>query len=189
MTLSKTLPKNWISSPAGAFVAGALILACAAAARPDGGPPAGDGRVVLGTFDSRAIAVAWGGSETFKSAMNDLVQQLADAQEAGDEERVAELEAHGPELQAKLHRQGFSTASVDDILEHIRDEIPAIATQAGVDVIVSKWDIVYHGPSASVIDVTDQLVAALEPDERALKSAREIVQQEPVPLEELRHDH
>ena len=48
-----------------------------------------------------------------------------------------------PEVWARRkqsHRQGFSTAPVDEILEHIKDDLPKIAKKAGVGSIISKWD-------------------------------------------------
>ncbi|MHC5210270.1 MAG: hypothetical protein ACYTG2_06100 [Planctomycetota bacterium] len=183
---------------ASALAAGVLILACAAAVRPAGAPAAGDrvaaGQadvtpIVLGTFDSRAVAVAWVGSDAFRAIMAGLHQDLADAKAAGDEARVAELEALGPQMQARIHRQGFSTAPVHDILEHIRGELPALAGQAGVDVIVSKWDLVYQAPSASFVDVTELLAGAFEPDEKTWKTIRDLVTTDPVPADQLEHDH
>ncbi|MDD3142946.1 MAG: hypothetical protein PHG32_01995 [Candidatus Cloacimonetes bacterium] len=95
------------------------------------------------------------------------------------------METLGPALQQLMHKQGFSTWPVDDILERIKDQIPEIAKQAGVDIIVCKWDIVYQLPGVEFIDVTDLLVMPFAPDASTLdliKSLREI---EPVSLEEL----
>ena len=75
--------------------------------------------LVLGTFDSRSVAIAYANSETFRSHLADLHDQLADARAEGDTQRVAELEAYGPALQARLHAQGFSTASVADTRKFI----------------------------------------------------------------------
>ena len=36
--------------------------------------------------------------------------------------------------------QGFSTAPVTNILEQIKDKLPAINNKAGVSVLLSKWD-------------------------------------------------
>jgi len=173
-----------VSWQAGAGVVGALVLACTAAATSGDAP-----RVVLGTFDSRAVAIAYAGSEAFRTYLSGLYEELAQAKAAGNDARVAELEAFGPQLQERLHLQGYSTASVADILAHIEDELPALAARAGVDAIVSRWDLVYRSPSARFVDVTDLLVAEFDPDARTLQSAREIVEQEPVPADELRDDH
>ena len=160
---------------------GALVLACAATM----GPPADPTPLTLGTFDSRALAIAYTGSEAFQAHMADLHQQLADAHAADDTARVSELEALGPAMQARLHGQGFSTAPVDDLLEHIEDALPGIAADAGVDVIVSKWDLTYEREGLVLVDVTVALAARFEPDERTWTSIREIMRQEPVALEEL----
>ena len=61
------------------------------------------------------------------------------------------------------------------------------AVWARVDRIVSKWDeeaIAALG-SAERVDVTMELVQAMETDERQLKAVRQIGKQPPIPLEEL----
>ncbi|TDJ71199.1 MAG: hypothetical protein E2O39_08740 [Planctomycetota bacterium] len=141
--------------------------------------------VVVGTFDSRAVLMAYVGSDAFKDSMEELYADLARAKAAGDEKRIAELEAFGPELQQRIHRQGFGTAPVDDIIARIADELPAIAAEAGVEVIVSKWALAYRGPTAQFVDVTDLLTAEFDPSAETLQGIREIVAQEPVPLDQL----
>ncbi len=87
------------------------------------------------------------------------------------------------------HEQGFGTAPVDDIIARIEDKLPAIAKQAGVDVIVSKWTLAYRNPTARFVDVTDLLAAEFDPDEETWKGIREIVETEPVPLDQLKEEH
>jgi len=174
------------------FAAGSLFLACVAAvgsANPPAGAGDGKGQVRLGTFDSRSIAVAHFKSPEYDAYLKGLFQELDQAKQDGDEQRVQELEAFGPALQKKMHEQGFSTASVADILKKIEDQLPGIAEQAGVDVIVSKWDLAYQGSGAELVDVTDLLVAAFHPGEEGLKTAREIRKHEPVPMDQLDHEH
>ena len=101
-------------------------------------------KVRVGTFDSRAVAMAYFGSEAFKRQLNDMRAEYENAKAAGDEKRVKELDAEGPALQELMHKQGFSTWPVDHILEAIKKQIPEIAAKADVDVIVSKWDMVYQ---------------------------------------------
>jgi hypothetical protein len=147
-------------------------------------------RVVLGTFDSRAVAVAYVRSDAFEERMRGLQAELAEAQEAGDEARVAELEVMGPALQAEIHRQGFGAAPVDDIVALIADELPGIAAKAGVDVIVSKWVVAYRHQESETVDVTERLASAFDPDEATWRSIRDLVKTAPVPLEDLaKHDH
>ena len=52
-------------------------------------------KVRVGTFDSRAVAMAYFGSEPFKRQLNDLRAEYEKAKAAGDEKRVKELGAQG----------------------------------------------------------------------------------------------
>ena len=169
---------------------GGLLVLTLAAQEPAVSPQAP--RVVVGTFDSRAIAVAYIRSDAHAKRLNKLRAEveaaLAEARAAGDEARVAELEARGPALQRKAHQQGFSTAPVDDILVHVEDQLPAIAKEAGVDVIVSKWVLTYKRPTASFVDVTEALVAEFDPDEATMKVIKQLLATDPVPLDQLGED-
>jgi hypothetical protein len=119
-----------------------LSIVSAPAQEPATNPPGGKQRV--GVYDSRAIAVAFMGSEVYQATVGkQLTAMRAEhdaAKAAGNQKRVAELEAEGQARQVLLHKQGFSTAPVDDILTLIQDKMPEIAKAAGVGPIVSKWD-------------------------------------------------
>jgi len=146
----------------------------------------------IGIYDSRAIAVAFVGSEVFKAIvgkkMADMMAEYKKAGSEGDEKRVEELKAWGEAQQALLHKQGFSTAPVDDILGHITDRLPEIKKQAKVDMLLSKWNtqaLAKH-KQAEQVDVTMLLVEAFKPNEKQKKSAIEIQKHEPVPLEKMK---
>ena len=124
--------------------------------------------VRVGTFDSRALAVAYTPSAHFKA-------WLAEVRERNDEKA-------GLARQALMHKQGFSTMPVDDILAVIADDLPGVAEKAGVDVIVSKWRIAYMRDDVEFVDVTDLLVQLFEPDERVLKTVKEMKDVAPLPL-------
>ncbi len=141
--------------------------------------------VVVGTFDSRAIAIAYYRTEATASYFEGLKSEHAKAVASGDQERIKELEAEGEASQALIHKQSFSTWSVDDILETIKGKIPEIAKQADVDLIVSKWSIVYKHSGIEFVDVTDVMVKHFNPDEQTLGIIEQIKKQDPVPLEEL----
>jgi hypothetical protein len=159
-------------------------------------------KVRVGTFDSRALAMAYYRSEPFKRHMNGLRAEYERAKAAGDEKRVKELEAEGssptwpdsgwppsPAQQELIHKQGFSTWPVDNILEKIKGKFSEIAKQADVDVVVSKWDIVYQRSGVEFVDLTDLMVKPFDPDDKTLKIVKEIQKQDPVPLGKLKnHD-
>ena len=146
--------------------------------------------VRVGTFDSRALAMAYYRSEAFKDHLKEMHAKHEKAKTEGDEQLVKELADKGPALQDLIHKQGFGTWPVDNLLEKIKAKLPEIAADAGVDVIVSKWNIVYQQPEVNFIDVTDLMVIPFAPDQATLTVIEEIRKQDPIPLEDLkRHQH
>ena len=96
------------------------------------------------------------------------------------------MEAEGRGGQAHSHSQVFGSAPIDEIMAKIKDQLPAIAKQAGVDLIVSKWSITYRSPDAQFVDVTEPLAKLFQPDETTMKMIREIPKHPPVSAEELK---
>lgn len=139
----------------------------------------------VGTFDSRLVAVAYARSDAFRDHLAELQAELAQAKAKGAVQRVKELEAQGPALQRLIHKQGFSTWPIDNILATIEKKIPALAREARVDLIVSKWDLVYQDPTAGFVDVTPALVVLFNPDEETRKVLKSLGEKDPVPLENL----
>ena len=84
-----------------------------------------------------------------------------------------------------MHKQAFSTAPVTNILEMIKDRLPAIREDAGVHMLVSRWDkaALAKYKHAQTVDVTVPLIGALNPTERQRQSAIEIQKHEPIPLQ------
>ena len=142
-------------------------------------------RLVVGTFDSRGIAIAYANSELFRDRLSGWRRQHEEAKQAGDEELALKLEAEAQAQQVKFHHQAFSTAPVGDILVHLEGRLPALAREAGVDLIVSRWDVAWRDPSARLVDVTGLLVNEFHPDERALKSIAKLAEVDPIPESEL----
>jgi len=162
-----------------------LLAVCTAAVAEQPEEKAAGPQVRVGIFDSRALALAYGRSEPFMQYVKELKAEYAKAVAAGDEKRVKELDAEGPAQQDLLHKQVFSTWPVDNVLEKIKEKIPEIAKQAGVDIIINKWDIVYQQPGIEFIDVTDLMVKPFSPDEATLKLIKDMQNVAPVPLEAL----
>lgn len=165
------------------FVAAAAVFVGVAirAAEPSRNIPQGK----IGIYDSRAVAVAFAGSEAHKKSLAPLVEEHKKASAAGDSKRVKELEAEGKARQKRAHQQAFSTAPVDDILEHIKDQFPEIRKKTGLPPeaeLVSKWDegALKRHKAAEQIDITAALVDAFKPNEKQRKAAQEIQQQKPI---------
>lgn len=154
--------------------------------------PATRATLRAGVYDSRAVCV---GSRNFPAVrqqrdkqMADLQRQLKESQAAGDEKRAAQIKQRGSTLQDVAHLKAFSNAPVDDILLLIQDQLPRIAQEAGVDVIVARVD--FQAPGVEVVDVTDRLVAAFDPDEKTLKIVEDLRKTKPLDMAEvlLHHD-
>ncbi len=140
-------------------------------------------KVRVGIFDSRAVAIAY--AHSVWNAVGAKMAEMEKAKAEGDTKKIKELEAWGPAQQAKLHKQGFGTAPVHNLLKHIKDDIPKIAKETGVDIIVSKWEIVYQNPSVALVDITDEIVKPFNPSEKTLKNIRGIQNHPPFSGEEL----
>lgn len=141
-------------------------------------------KVRVGTYDSRSVAVAYAGSDVHRKVLAARRAEYEKAKAMGDQTRVAELEAEGKAGQKLMHKQGFSTTPVDDILERVKDRLPVIQEKAGVVALVSKWDKtgLARYEDAELLDVTMALVDALRPNDRQRTCAIEIQKHEPIPL-------
>ena len=138
----------------------------------------------VGTYDNRAVAIAW-----FHSEFNDLGklhEQMRAAKVAGDQAKIDELSELGRKLQRKLHFQGFGRAPVTDLLKPVKDRLGEVAAAAGVDAIVFECD--FAGEGVEVVDVTDEVVKLFDPTTEALQTIQELSQHDPVPLEDLRDE-
>jgi hypothetical protein len=165
---------------AGMFVAACQMTTCSKA---EANKPIKPLRV--GVYDSRAIAVACLRSEWWNKQLQEKMKEMEKARAAGDTQKVKELEEWGQSSQTKAHLQGFGTAPVKNLLERVNKELAQVAQQAGVDIIVSKWQIDYQAKDAQFVDVTDAMVALYNPDEKVLKIVEEMKKQQPVAEEEL----
>ncbi len=140
-------------------------------------------KIRIGTYRSRAVALAFGRSELFSDQMKKLMLQHDRAKEAKDEVTVKALEKQGSEQQNLRHMQVFGNAPIHDILVHLQDALQEEAPKGGLDLIVRDIDIAYRGPSVELVDITDALVQRFQPTEETLKQVRDIDNHPPLPLQ------
>lgn len=183
---------RWISGTVTGFAALAVTWTAIAVTRVDpAGAASGEAaRVRVGTYDNRAIAVAFAPSKFSDELYHKMKRARDEARESGDEKRVKEVEARAGWLQKKLHFQGFGRAPVGDLMAHIKEKLPEVARKANVDVIA--WEYDYTGKNVERVDVTDLLVAQFNPSPKTLKTIEQLTQKKPIPLETLdrtAHDH
>ncbi len=145
-------------------------------------------KIRVGTFDSRAVAVAYFNSEMRRQRTQRMIDEYQKAKTANDQKKIKELEAIRRANEQQIHRQGFSTASVANILAEIKDQLPGIAKEAGVDLIVSKWEIAYQSDSAEFVDVTGLLIKPFQPDKKVLGWITDLQKRKPIPLQDLENE-
>ncbi len=153
-----------------------------------GAPPTGaqDAKPLrIGVFDSRAVALAYGNSDEFQRIIQGLRADYETAKAANNDSRAKELETEGQWSQVRLHQQTFSTGPVAGILARVKDKLPAIAAQAGVSLIVSKWEVQFSNPAVETVDVTLPMVKLFNPSDRVLAWVAQMKTQDPIPFEKL----
>jgi hypothetical protein len=113
----------------------------------------------VGTFDSRAAVVAYYRSPLFAAALKQKHAEHAAAKAAGDSAKAAELERWGESSQDLAHRQLAGKAPIDNILDALRPQLPAIAAKANVSRITPN-----PPKGAPTVDVTPHILDALQAD-------------------------
>ena len=162
-----------------------LILVAVPLSMPAFGADASEAKTRIGTYDSRAIAIAFTPSKF--NLVGDKMKELGKAKADGDEKRAKELNQWGQKLQRKLHRQGFSAVPVGDLLKHVEDRLPEVSKSANVIAIVRACD--FTAETVEVVDVTDQLVQLFDPSEKTLEHVQGIKGKLPIDLDELERSH
>lgn len=169
---------------AAALVGGTLVGGAALLATGPNQPastPAGVETVRIGTYDSRAIAMAYAASDL--NPVKEKMAEMAAAKEAGDDAKIQELEHWGQTHQRLLHFQGFGHYPVDDHLALVAERIPEVAAAHDLDAIV--WLVHESGQNVVVVDVTEDLARLFSPPERVWKSIEQMKGHKPVPFETL----
>jgi len=144
--------------------------------------------VRIGVFDSRAVAMAYHRSAAQEAARADRHTAYEKAKKEGDRAAVKEWEREGPWTQVRMHLQVFSTATTHEILASVHDRLPAIAENARVTAIVSKWEIPYIDGTVELIDVTAEVADLFNPSAETRKFIEQMKGSEPVPFSKMSLD-
>lgn len=163
-------------------LAAVVLVACV---RPAAGEQPAGAPMRIGVYDSRGVAIAYARSAEFQRDVARMRSDLQQAKAKGDAEQVKKLEKEGPWMQVRLHQRGFSTAGAGDLLAKVADGLPGVAREAGVILIVSKWEMPYMDPAVQIVDVTLPLARLFKPDEATLKMLGELAAQKPIPFDDL----
>lgn len=127
-------------------------------------------KVRIGTYDNRAIAVAYAASKY--NPVKEKMEAYKRAKAAGDAKTMKELEAWGEQHQRLLHFQGFGRVPVEDLLEPVKEKVRALAQQRSLAAIT--MGCTFAGADVELVDITEDLVKLYEPSERTLTMARSV---------------
>ncbi len=142
----------------------------------------------IGIYDSRAVAIAYANSPAFQNSLKPVRADYEKAKAEKNEKRMKEINDRMQSGQRRMHEQGFSTGSVTGIMATVTNSLPALARQAGVTLIVSKWEVNFSAPDVELVDVTDEVVALFHPSEKVLGWVKSCREQKPLPIEEITDD-
>ena len=119
-------------------------------------------RTRVGVFKRTDLLVAFYKSPAWLSHLTGLIQQREEAKARGDAEKVKEIEAQGAREQEHAHKQLVGEARLDNIMKHMKEQLPGIAREAGVSLIVERP--LYSSADVELVDVTELLTESLSSD-------------------------
>ena len=141
----------------------------------------------IGVYDSRSIAVAFAGSPRHEEQLAPAIAAMNEAKAAGDDAAIAKAGQALREGQDQMHRQGFGTAPVDEILSLYTVEIDALKAQYGLIALVSQWDdeTLRAYTDVEQFDMTNELIDVIGPNDRQRSSAQSVREHKPLTEAEL----
>src|SRR5688500_2128323 len=122
------------------LAAAGIVMLAGVAMTGGAAPPPPPPKVRIGTYDSRAVAVAYARSAACAESLKALQARLDQAvakDGKGAKQRIARA---ADRRQWLAHRQAFGQASVDDAMGALKDNLAEVARQARVEAIVYEPD-------------------------------------------------
>lgn len=109
----------------------------------------------VGVVRRTELLVAYHRSTRHAAGQRTLIEARDAARAAGEQERVARIEAMGAEMQEIAHRQLAGSEPLYTVLLGVQEELRAIMEARGLSRVLEA------GPGVEGVDITDELVAAL----------------------------
>ena len=142
--------------PAASVGAVALVgLLCGSPppARAKSGPEA---KLTVGVFSRSVVVQVFYRSEVWKARMQAMVEEQNKAVADGDATKADQIDRELNAMQARAQKQLTGDAPLKNIYDLLQPEWPAIAKEAGVDMIVEMP--LYQATGVRVVDVTPFIV-------------------------------
>lgn len=135
-------------------------------------PAARPGVVRIGTYDSRAVALAWARSASHQRMIAAMASEAADSRRGGNIPRAEEIEQQLKQRQFMLHAVTFSNAPPTEALRSLQPHLEEVARKHGLVAIVDALD--YRAQDIQTVDLTETLVDRFEPTAETRKLAHEM---------------
>jgi hypothetical protein len=129
-------------------------------------------KIRIGTFDSRLIALAYYGSKDYGKVIADFDKDYKDATLKKDSAVIKKLLVKGPVMQRMMNDRIYGKGTINDILDHYKDKITAIAKSQNVVMAVSKWEVQYKTPGVELIDLTWKIMDIFNPSSQVIQWAK-----------------
>ena len=113
-------------------------------------------KLTVGIFNRTYLVQAYYRSEAWKAKVLELITARNDAATTSNLAKVDQIDKELANLQTLAQRQLTGDAPLTNIMDVLKDKWPAIAQEAGVDVIVAQP--IYAAPGAALVDVTAAMV-------------------------------
>jgi hypothetical protein len=166
------MQSSMVRAGAALVLCAVLVVGCVGAVGAARGPAAGEAKVRIGIYDSRAVALAFGRSAENLKEINDLSGEAQRAKGAGDQQRFDALDGKLKQRQFMLHAQVFSNAPPVEALAKLEKALPEIAKAEGVVAIVDR--VAFRGEGVETVDLTQRLVEEFKPTAETRRMAGEM---------------
>ncbi|HUJ43052.1 MAG TPA: hypothetical protein VLW52_05530 [Opitutaceae bacterium] len=140
-----------------ALSVGALLVGFLPGIRAESGV---EFKVTVGVFSRAPVVEAYYRSAAWKARMQAKIQEGNQAAVAGDGTKADQIDREINAMQALAQKQLTGEAPLKNILDLLSADWPAIAKEAGVDMIVETP--LYQAMGARVVDVTPAIVKRLQ---------------------------
>lgn len=118
-----------------------------------------ESKLTVGIFNPSFLVETFYRSEVWKKKVQDLMSARRNAAVASDSLKVDQIDQQLTGMQSLAQRQLAGTAPLTNIYDALKNDWPAIAAEAKVDIIVEPP--IYLVPGATLTDVTPVMVKYL----------------------------
>ena len=139
-------------------------------------------KILIGIYDSRAVAIAYGNSSEGKAKINELWAGLKNAKSTKNDSLIRRLKVRGVAYQTLAHLCAFSYGSVVEILEKHKAEVDSIEKSTHVQALVSRYELLQNTGTIETVDITNNLVQLFNPSEQVRQWIGEAAKQAPLPM-------